>query len=620
MKTRIALPHVLAGSALILWAGHLTAQVPIGIRAPADQVVMPGLLRYDLQTLDLPATEQEPFTAAVRLGDQMQTLVLNPYTMRAEDFQVLVKGEDGQLREVEPPPPRTYRGTVQGEPLSRVAATLMDGQLWAMVAQESGGVWFIQPLSEFGVAGVPDANHVIYQGEDVEPVDGFCGTDDIAQPLADLGDRRPGGDPTAGTGWQRTEIAFDADHEFFLLNGSSVSTTVHDIEFVMNFVESIYETDTDITYEVTAIVVRTGEPDPYTSSDCVTLLNQFRNTWNTSPEYAIRRAVAQLFTGKDLSGCAGIAFVGTVCHAVNSYSVVQSSLPGIPFALRVALSAHEIGHSWNALHCSTLPPECEPIGDCRIMCACLGGCLGFTSFGPVAINFITAWRNNVGCLVDVPLPLDPPFFDDFPDVNPDAIKWVYNVGGVGSIDAENEPSPPRSLNLDATGSSEYEDDYVRSTFIQLAGKSGDGLVVSYYTEHIGVNAGEQLIVEYWSLGLVWEEINTITSDGVDQNEFDFWTHDLDSVPGDPFHNEFRLQFRTQVNQLNDDWFIDDVFVGAPSTCPWDLDDNGTVGASDLLSLLVQWGTDPGGPPDFDGDGNVGASDLLDLLANWGPCR
>ncbi|MEE8155972.1 MAG: hypothetical protein V3T53_13545 [Phycisphaerales bacterium] len=54
-------------------------------------------------------------------------------------------------------------------------------------------------------------------------------------------------------------------------------------------------------------------------------------------------------------------------------------------------------------------------------------------------------------------------------------------------------------------------------------------------------------------------------------------------------------------------------------CPWDLDDNGSVGASDLLSLLVQWGTDPGGPPDFDGDGNVGASDLLALLANWGPC-
>ncbi|MHC4427164.1 MAG: FG-GAP repeat domain-containing protein [Planctomycetota bacterium] len=56
-----------------------------------------------------------------------------------------------------------------------------------------------------------------------------------------------------------------------------------------------------------------------------------------------------------------------------------------------------------------------------------------------------------------------------------------------------------------------------------------------------------------------------------------------------------------------------------SPCPWDLDGSGSVGTSDLLDLLAQWGTNPGGPPDFDGDGNVGTSDLLALLGNWGPC-
>lgn len=58
-------------------------------------------------------------------------------------------------------------------------------------------------------------------------------------------------------------------------------------------------------------------------------------------------------------------------------------------------------------------------------------------------------------------------------------------------------------------------------------------------------------------------------------------------------------------------------LNCPETCPWDLDDNGSVGASDLLSLLAQWGTD--GPADFDGSGTVGAGDLLALLANWGLC-
>ncbi len=54
-------------------------------------------------------------------------------------------------------------------------------------------------------------------------------------------------------------------------------------------------------------------------------------------------------------------------------------------------------------------------------------------------------------------------------------------------------------------------------------------------------------------------------------------------------------------------------------CIADLNGDGIVGASDLLSLLAQLGTDPGGPPDFDGNGSVGALDLLALLANWGPC-
>ncbi|MEE8154057.1 MAG: hypothetical protein V3T53_03740 [Phycisphaerales bacterium] len=57
-----------------------------------------------------------------------------------------------------------------------------------------------------------------------------------------------------------------------------------------------------------------------------------------------------------------------------------------------------------------------------------------------------------------------------------------------------------------------------------------------------------------------------------------------------------------------------------SACPWDIDGDGNVGASDLLALLASWGLCKDCcPADFDGDGSVGASDLLALLANWGPC-
>jgi len=36
-------------------------------------------------------------------------------------------------------------------------------------------------------------------------------------------------------------------------------------------------------------------------------------------------------------------------------------------------------------------------------------------------------------------------------------------------------------------------------------------------------------------------------------------------------------------------------------------------------LLAAWGPNIGHPADFDDNGIVGASDLLALLANWGPC-
>ena len=55
-------------------------------------------------------------------------------------------------------------------------------------------------------------------------------------------------------------------------------------------------------------------------------------------------------------------------------------------------------------------------------------------------------------------------------------------------------------------------------------------------------------------------------------------------------------------------------------CPWDLDADGNVDISDLLTLLAAWGPVPTpDPPDFDGDGNVGITDFLTLLANWGKC-
>ncbi|MEE8155109.1 MAG: FG-GAP-like repeat-containing protein [Phycisphaerales bacterium] len=61
-----------------------------------------------------------------------------------------------------------------------------------------------------------------------------------------------------------------------------------------------------------------------------------------------------------------------------------------------------------------------------------------------------------------------------------------------------------------------------------------------------------------------------------------------------------------------------VLEAGPNDSIFDLDDDGTVGSTDLLALLRAWGENPGHAADFNGDGVVGSVDLLLLLFNWGP--
>jgi len=54
-------------------------------------------------------------------------------------------------------------------------------------------------------------------------------------------------------------------------------------------------------------------------------------------------------------------------------------------------------------------------------------------------------------------------------------------------------------------------------------------------------------------------------------------------------------------------------------CIADLDDDGAIGFTDLVSLLSAWGECPGCPEDLDGDDTVGFTDVIVLLSGWGPC-
>ncbi len=525
------------------------------IRSSQTEVNIPNLIDFQLQNIEFRTPAERILRTTVSLAGTVHTLTLWPHSLRAEDFKLLVQGPDGELREVEPPPIRTYRGVVDGLANSRVAASIIDGEMSAMLVLPDDTLWGIQPLRSIEPGAAPET-HLIYRAEDWRPAEEYsCGTDETPLPSPSV----PSAPARATTHVKVTEIAIDADVEFVRSrNIGSAQRAVTDIETVMNTVEAIYERQLDIAYEITAIVIRAAEPDPYSSTDPAELLGQVRQEWNRRLRH-IRRDVTHLMTGKNLRGnVIGIALLRTICTRSQAYGLSQSVFTS-DLIRRACLTAHELGHSWGAVHC-------DGDADCGIMCSVLGRCSGDCSnFGARAVEAISETRDTRPCLTDLPEPLNLPVFDDFsaPTLDPD--HWIFNNGARISQSAVNEPSEPNALNLNASGPEQYRDDEVRSNFIHLRGLKR--VTISFFTQHRGVEAGERLIVEYWSKNLEWKPIAEIVSDGVDQERFTAHTITLERRflgQPDAFHDEFRIRFRADVDEPDDNWYIDDVRItGGP---------------------------------------------------------
>ncbi len=305
-------------------------------------------------------------------------LELRAHSNRAPDFQVRVQDASGELRTVPAPEPRTYRGTVLGLPDSSVAASLLDSGLLAMVRLGDGRLFFIQPPPA-DHAPLPRGAHLLYHASDLDLGPDFCGQH-LSPPPTTHGESDPAFEPGC---FRRAELAFDADHEYYVASGSSVANVVANIDAVVNAVNDIYAHDVLIEHELTQVVVRSAEPDPYTSFDPGTILGEFRNEWNTNQQ-GVPRDIAHLATGKEMDGnIIGLAWLSVVCHPTYGYALTQFNLG---FGGHVMVVAHEIGHNWSA-------PHCWDADFCGLMC---GGCR--LEFGPITTAGIIAYRNSRGCL------------------------------------------------------------------------------------------------------------------------------------------------------------------------------------------------------------------------------
>ncbi|MFQ5424974.1 MAG: M12 family metallo-peptidase, partial [Phycisphaerae bacterium] len=343
-----------------------------------------GLVQSTVITLDVPQQVGVPFRIVVPIEGQVYTMDLAPHSVRSPKYQVLIQIADGSLVSIEPGPVRTMRGSIEEVQGAIVAASLLDAGLDALVTWPDGTRHAIEPLAKH-VAGAALDQYVVYRAEDIVPHGGACGTLAIGGPADNPAPRGAGSN--CGQTMCVAELGIDTDVEYVNAHGGAAGATSA-INSVVNFLNTEYESQVGITHQITTIITRTSEPDPYSSTDPGTLLNQFRGEW-LSNQGAIQRDVAHLFTGKSLNGnVIGVAFLGTVCTNFG-FGLSQSDCCG-GLTCAADLTAHELGHSWNASHCNTTSFSTM---NSFIQCANT-----FNNCNPSSIAAITAYRSSRTCL------------------------------------------------------------------------------------------------------------------------------------------------------------------------------------------------------------------------------
>jgi len=392
--------------AILAAAGVIAAAITV-TTATAETDITPDFHNdaiHSLNTTDANITNIElgdmgngNFSFAIPLDGEFVNIEIWQHSIRSPLYRVIEQREDGSYVDVEPSPVSTYRGMVAEIPGAVVAASSWDGQVYGMVLMPDGSRHWIEPLSS-RMPGVDPTLHAVYAQEDVIPTLGVCAVVDSfieeTEKLRDPEDQVANGRGTACGGICVAEFGADADVEFYQAFGSNTTNVENIINNIMNSVNVLYENQVQITHQITGIIVRTAEPDPYSSSSAGTLLGQFRSHWQNVVGNSIPHDTAQLFTGRNLSGSTiGIAYLSGVCTSLK-YSVVQTTCCS-SFACRTDLTAHELGHNWSSEHHSGGNSTMNP----SLVCA--------NNFITPSRNMITAFRDTRNCLSPLP-PADPP--------------------------------------------------------------------------------------------------------------------------------------------------------------------------------------------------------------------
>ena len=335
----------------------LPAVVSLGLvqtGAAAADPVQKFIRHYELVTVD-PAATARKAGASERITIDSPTLrfelELEPSDLRGDDYRAVETLEDGTEREVAGPEVATYAGTAANMPGSEARFTIDERGLTGLIVAE-GETYFVEPFSNYSLGGGP-SDHVLYGLSDLNPeaFDGTCATTAAAKVL----DAVEWAESAAKGGATRVvELATEADDEYVASMGGASAANA-EILSIVNQVDGIYRAELGLTFRVVFQHTYRGS-DPYSNtSDPTRLLAQFRDEWNATRS-SVRRDLAHLWTGRDLDGATvGLAYIGVLCSGSPYTYGLSQHLTNAP--AKHILTAHEIGHNFNACHSDT---SCNP--------------------------------------------------------------------------------------------------------------------------------------------------------------------------------------------------------------------------------------------------------------------
>ncbi len=431
-----------------------TAPTPASpsLAAPSD-----GLT--SLQTLALPDRLDDELLVDLSLGGEPVAVLLRPHDVRADDFRMFVVGADGAWVPVQPAPPLTVRGEVLGATGSVVSGELRDGRLTALVRLSPGEpVWTVIPAASDATAAsgaapgatIPAApagdatgrTHLV-QPSLTSALPAQCGTDAAPTPTPDGDGSGPALPLTYVSAYPMLEVDLGVDVDVDAVQRlGSVDDAAAYAESVIHDTSLVFEQQLGLTYLIDTLVVRIDAPGPYATGPYTDVLDTVDDIWSNAPS-GVDVDVAQLFTGRKFAAIGGVANLAGTCSAARPGSLVEI-FPNVTPELRMRLSAHELGHTMGADHCSQ---------GCGIMSI---GYSGPPTFDDASLARMAIHKFGVSCLDFAQPPSAPEVYTTSPHVVHNLLTEWVTVEGRGFtktevVEVDGEPIDPFYVNVFGDG-------------------------------------------------------------------------------------------------------------------------------------------------------------------------